>query len=222
MATIKLKPSFTPNKFDIEAWQKDKVICGIDEVGRGSLVGPVVTSAVIIKPYCEHKLLQDSKTLSKEELSIAYQWLIQNSIFSTSIINHRVIDKINIYQATLKAMKRTLMQLLTICQQKPSYVLVDAMPLNIKDDEIEVIYFSSGERLSKSIAAASIIAKVTRDAIMDRYSQLFTEYQLHKNKGYGTPEHQNILTSTGISIIHRKSFLNFINKHDFNDQQSLF
>jgi ribonuclease HII len=121
-------------------------------------------------------------------------------------MHHRIIDDINIYQATLSAMKRALMQLLAQADQRPSVILIDAMPLSLDHIDIPVVHFPYGERQSASIAAASIIAKVTRDALMARLDKVLPGYVFQENKGYGTAAHKKGLKEHGTSLIHRMSF----------------
>jgi len=210
MATINYKESFRKNFFETTAWSSNKLICGIDEVGRGCLAGPVVTAAAILKPHKKSPLLKDSKLLKQEELLKAYQWIIKNSWYSWAIMSNKEVDKYNIYQATLRAMKRNVMQLFATCPIKPSQILIDAMPLNLASTayhEIDVLHFPFGERKSSSIAAASIIAKVTRDQIMQHMDSSFPYYQLARHKGYGTVVHRDAIKQRGASLIHRKTFL---------------
>lgn len=210
MVTIAYKQRFNKNYFEAQAWQENRLICGIDEVGRGCLAGPVVTAAVILFPHKNSRLVKDSKLLKQEELQAAYRWLIKNCWYSWGIISSRGVDIHNIYQATLKAMKRAVMQLFAYCPTKPDKILIDAMPLSLHDtpyNEIDVIHFPFGERKSSSIAAASIIAKVKRDELMHTMDPLFPQYQLGKHKGYSTKLHQEAVRIHGRSIIHRMKFL---------------
>lgn len=134
------------------------------------------------------------------------------------MVNHRDIDSQNIYHATLKAMKRSLMQLFGQVHQLPSSILIDAMPLNLNDtpyNEINVYHFPFGEKRSSSIAAASIIAKVRRDEIMRRLSTSFPHYSFSRHKGYGTKMHQEAIRTHGHSIIHR---LRFISNKEFSKE----
>ena len=123
-------------------------------------------------------------------------------------MNHRIIDSINIYQATLCAMKRAVMQLLIKTDKRPTFILVDAMPVNLDHLDIPVIHFCYGERQSASIAAASILAKVTRDTLMARVDAIIPGYGFVENKGYGTKVHRDAIEKDGINFIHRLSFLN--------------
>jgi ribonuclease HII len=210
MVTIKLKERFIKNQFEKLAWQEGAMVCGIDEVGRGCLAGPVVTAAAILLPGKQNFCLKDSKLLSQQELQTAYKWVTKNAIFSTSLVNHREIDVYNIYYATMKAMKRALMQLLAHCPQLPRAVLIDAMPLDLSGTpyhDLAVYSFPFGEQRSTSIAAASIIAKVTRDNLMHKLAASFPQYHLAQHKGYCTKMHQEAVRTFGSSIIHRERFL---------------
>lgn len=226
MSTIKYRPRFKKNTFEQEAWQNNQLVCGIDEVGRGCLAGPVVCAAAILFEQVNHPLLKDSKLLNIQELEKAYRWLIPRCWFSYGIISNRAIDMHNIYYATLRVMKRSLMQLFTHCPQLPSTILVDAMPVSLANtsfEHINVYYFAQGERKSSSIAAASIIAKVTRDRLMIHFDRLFPAYKLATHKGYSTKMHRKMVCENGPSLIHRTQFVS--NKwwlHPKTDQLSLF
>lgn len=198
------------NFFEKPLWEQGKLVVGIDEVGRGCLAGPLVTAAAILPIGKLSPLLKDSKILSPAERLKAYTWITKHCYYQTAIIHQRLIDSRNIYQATLLAMKRALVQLLSNTGAIPGAVLVDAMPLKLNDtgfQSLPVYYFPKGEQKSSSIAAASIVAKVTRDAMMEQYATLFPGYELEKHKGYATKEHQAAITQYGHSIIHRQSFL---------------
>ncbi|MBI2775427.1 ribonuclease HII [Candidatus Dependentiae bacterium] len=210
MVTFKIKERFKKNHYEAIAWQEGRLVCGIDEVGRGCLAGPVVTAAAILLPNKKNPLIKDSKLLSQEELQKAYKWLTKNSWSSVAIVNHRDIDIYNIYHATLRAMKRAFMQLTGSCPQQPSAVLVDAMPLTLLKtpyEHLDVYHFPFGERRSDSIAAASIIAKVKRDELMRNLARSFPNYHFGQHKGYATKLHRQAVHIHGSSIVHRLSFL---------------
>ena len=207
MVTTKRKPDFKRNLYEKEAWQRSELVCGIDEVGRSCLSGPVVAAAAILKPHARHKLLKDSKVMTAQEREAAYRWLMKNSSYGVGIIHHRIIDERNIYQATLVAMKRALMQLLAVSTKHPSIILVDAMPVQLDHLSIPIVHFSYGEQQSKSIAAASIIAKVTRDALMARIDTITPGYGYPTNKGYGTKAHREGIDLHGLTVLHRMSFI---------------
>lgn len=211
MVTTKRKPDFKRHMYEKEAWERSELVCGIDEVGRSCFAGPVVAAAAILRPRAKHKLLKDSKVLTAEQRNIAYEWLMKNSSFAVGIMHHRIIDSRNIYQATLAAMKRALVQLLSHTPQLPSIILIDAMPVSLAHMDIPVVYFVHGEHQSASIAAASIIAKVTRDVLMTRLDPVIPGYAFSNNKGYGTKAHRNGLDADGVSFMHRMSFI-----HDKN------
>jgi len=221
MTTIRRQPDFKKNFYERLAWDNDQLICGIDEVGRGCLAGPVVTAAVILRTQRINRLIRDSKELSPEERLQAYKWIKANSWYATALVNHRIIEQINIYQATLKAMKRAFAQLSAQLSAAPSLVVVDAMPLYINSFQGDIIYFNYGESKSSSIAAASIVAKVTRDNLMARLSDPFPHYSLGQHKGYSTPQHKKSLLEHGASIIHRTTFIDHLKLADNpKDQQN--
>jgi len=207
MVTIKRKPDFIPNMYEEEAWSQSQLICGIDEVGRSCFSGPVVAAAAILKPRASHELLKDSKLLRPAQRELMYEWLQEHSTYGVGVVHHRYIDAHNIYQATLVAMKRALMQLFTHSLERPATIVVDAMPLRVSHLDIPVIYFVFGEQQSQSIAAASIIAKVTRDRLMTRFDTVTPGYAYSSNKGYGTKAHKAGIQEYGITVIHRKRFV---------------
>lgn len=213
MATIKQHDFIHKNSYENAAWQEQKLVCGIDEVGRGCLAGPVVTAAVILYPNRKSPLLKDSKLMTRQELLEGYTWVTKNGWWALGIVNHRVIDQVNIYQATLQAMKKALIHLISTCPAQPSLILVDAMPLNLEDTSyaaIDVHHFPRGESLSCSIAAASIVAKVTRDELMAKMDAVIPGYQFSQHKGYATQMHRDLILAQKPSIIHRHSFLQSI------------
>lgn len=203
------------NLFEKIAWGKNKYVCGIDEVGRGCLAGPVVTAACVIPINTSNNILKDSKLMTKEQRNKAFLWIKKNCFYSISILDHNSIDQLNIYQATRISMQKSLLQLLNIIPFKISeieYILTDAMPISwpLKKNNVDIKYFSKGETYSSSIATASIVAKVFRDNLMEKLQNNFPKFKFQKNKGYGTTEHINVIKKEGISIIHRNSFLNKI------------
>lgn len=206
MVTIKRAPDFKRNLYEKEAWNNLELVCGIDEVGRSCLSGPVVAAAVILRPQARHKLLKDSKLMTAQERETAYLWLMKNSCYGVGVIHHRLIDSRNIYHATIVAMKRALMQMLSISAKHPSVILVDAMPVKMDHLAIPIIHFPFGERQSVSIAAASIVAKVTRDALMTRLDGVMPGYGYSQNKGYGTKTHKDGIEQFGLTVMHRMSF----------------
>ena len=176
-------------------------ICGVDEVGRGTLAGPVVASAVILQENHNIKGLNDSKKLSLKNRELLFTLITKSSIsIGIGIIGSQVIDKLNIRRATLLAMKNAVLDLKT----KPDLVLVDGLDkidVNIPNKNI-----IKGDSKVDCIMAASIIAKVKRDQLMIEYSSKYTEFGFEKNKGYGTKFHLNALKINSPSPIHRMTF----------------
>jgi len=183
----------------LELQYPNKIIAGIDEVGRGSLSGPVVVCAVIVDQDLIVDGIKDSKKLSRKAREILYDKITENYIWSIGIVSHEEIDKINILEATKKACIISVNNLKTI----PDIVLVDG---NMKFQDTRFISIINGDNLSISIAAASIIAKVTRDNLMVEYAKEFPEYLWDKNAGYGTKDHLDSIGKYGLSPYHRKSF----------------
>jgi ribonuclease HII len=218
MPTQAYKQKFNKNYFELAAWKENKLVCGIDEVGRGCLAGPVVVAAVVLFPNKLSRLIRDSKLMTIEERSKAYNWITKNSWHNSAFIHNRAIDLHNIYYATLMTMKRAYLQLMAHIPQKPRIILVDAMPLKLSNTmyaDTDVFYFPFGERKSSSIAAASIIAKVTRDRIMtELYAQAVPGYDIASHKGYSTPAHKKHVRMLGPSIIHRKNYIDHIHTRD--------
>lgn len=219
----RIRERFNKNYFEEQAWQANQVICGLDEVGRGCLAGPVVTAAVILPPGKTSRLLKDSKMMTPEERLAAFQWIDKHCRYSLGIVHHRTIDDRNVWHATLIAMKKALVHLLALPGQSPSAIITDAMPLNLFDTaykDIPVHYFPFGERRSSTIAAASIVAKVKRDAMMQRLDLLFPGYLLASHKGYSTPAHKKIIRqSNSHLIIHRDSYLNRLDTDGPDDSE---
>ena len=176
-------------------------IAGIDEAGRGPLAGPVVAGAVILPPNLLIEGLNDSKKVSPKKRELLFDVITENATaYGVGIMNEKIIDDINILQATRKAMIEAVCNLET----KPQHLLVDAEKLDMGIPFNAII---SGDALSLSIAAASIIAKVTRDRMMLVYDEMYPEYGFAKHKGYGTREHIEAIKKYGPSPIHRMSFL---------------
>lgn len=180
-----------------------EIIAGVDEAGRGPLAGPVVAAAVILPKNFESVELDDSKKLSSARREKIYNNITSpdsNVIYAYSIVDEGLIDKINILRATHKAMAQAVLNL----SIKPSFVIIDGMP--VKDFPLPNDSIVKGDSKSLSIAAASIIAKVERDKLMLKYSKLYPEYKFEKHKGYGTKAHLEALDKFGPCNIHRKSF----------------
>jgi ribonuclease HII len=226
IAATRGRQSFNKNYFEHAAWQENQYICGIDEVGRGPLAGPLVTAAVILPIGKTSALLKDSKLTNEQERIKAFAWINKHCWYATGIVHHRIIDHYNIWHATLIAMKKALINLLAIAP-RPSAIVVDAMPLNLKNTQYDTIplhYFPFGESKSSSIAAASIVAKLCRDDIMRRMDPLFPGYQFASHKGYRTPVHKKAVEwGNKPTIIHRLSFINRLAQwqEDAHEQQTL-
>ncbi len=189
---------------------KIKLIAGTDEAGRGPLAGPVVAAAVIFSPETFIENVNDSKKLSVKEREILFPIIIEKSLsYGVSIISNTKIDKINILQASLLAMKNAVNKL----QVKPDLILVDGNKTFAH--KIPTIAVVKGDSKSFAIAAASIIAKVTRDKIMKRLSHQYPQYLWSKNKGYPTKEHINAIKLFGPTSLHRKSFLHNVLSENF-------
>ncbi len=181
-------------------------ICGIDEVGRGPLAGPVVAGAVILPKECDILYINDSKQLSEKKREELYDIIMERAI-ATGIgyATPERIDEINILQATFEAMRSAIEQL----SVAPDLLLNDAV--TIPGVSIKQVPIIKGDAKSMSIGAASIIAKVTRDRLMVQYDQVFPEYDFAGNKGYGSAKHIEALKKYGPTPIHRKSFIkNFV------------
>lgn len=196
------------NQFEKYAQTSGSIVCGVDEVGRGCLAGPIVTAAVILPVMLKNNMppiaIGDSKKLTPLQREKLYNWLTQRCHWSIGIIDHHSIDTYNIYQTTIRAMRRAVNQLRCI-QPDLNLVLVDAMHFEIPG--IEIFSAPKGEKWSDSIAAASIIAKVTRDRLMTQLDELVPGYHLNKHKGYATKLHRSCIIEGKKSIIHRKSFI---------------
>ena len=175
------------------------IVAGIDEAGRGPIAGPVVASAVIIDNANIIVGIKDSKKLSKKKRELLYEQITSNYVWATAIISHTEIDEINILEATKKACSIAAANL----NIEPEIVLVDGN-MQFKDERFVSII--NGDNLSLSIAAASIVAKVTRDRLMLDLSAEFPQYLWHKNSGYGTKEHIEAINTYGLSPCHRRSF----------------
>ncbi len=218
------KVTFRKNFFENTAWEDKSVVCGIDEVGRGCLAGPLVTAAVILPIGTSYRRLKDSKIMTAQEREIASKWIKQRCWYGIGIVHNRLIDRVNIHQATIIAMKKALVHVLATCPQFPSAILIDAIQLDLFDTghhHIPVHAFPGGERKSSSIAAASILAKVTRDELMRKFEIVFPGYDLAQHKGYATKTHKIAVMEQKHSIIHRMSFLGKTLTADTAGQQSV-
>lgn len=182
-------------------------ICGIDEVGRGPLAGPVVAGAVILPKDCSILYLNDSKQLSEKKREELYDIIMEEAVaVGIGYASYERIDEINILQATYEAMREAISNL----KVKPDILLNDAVTIPLVD--IKQVPIIKGDAKSVSIAAASIVAKVTRDRLMVEYDRIYPEYHFADNKGYGSAAHIEALKKYGPTPIHRKSFIgNFVN-----------
>ena len=179
-----------------------KIICGVDEAGRGPLAGPVCAAAVILPPNAEIPGLNDSKKLSDKKRRELYPIIKEQAIaYGIAFADHKKIDEINILQATYLAMERAINQL----SIKPDLALIDGN--RTKDFGVSVETVVHGDSLSASIAAASVLAKVTRDDYMLQMAEEYPGYDFEIHKGYGTKAHYAALTAKGPSPIHRMTFL---------------
>lgn len=201
---------------EAELYEKGiKVIAGMDEAGRGPLAGPVVAAAVILPPDFNIPGVDDSKRLSEKRREEMYEVITNQALsYNTGIVDNYIIDEINILEATRLAMKLAVNKL----KVKPDYILIDA--LTIKDIKIPQRGIIKGDRISVSIAAASIIAKVTRDRMMKEFHKRFPQYALDRNKGYGTREHLEGIACYGPCLIHRRSFIKKYYSEEENEQIS--
>lgn len=214
-------------EFEQGYWQQNKIVCGIDEVGRGCLAGPIVTAAVILNPNAINDKLKDSKLMTTVQIEIISKWIMLNSRYSIGISNNRIIDQKNIYATTQITMRKALFQILQSTDTQPDIIAIDAMPLTLSNsayENIPIVSWTQGESKSASIAAASIIAKVTRDNIMKIMDSSFPSYGLKQHKGYGTAAHIKALKENKACVIHRTTFIkNFKGQeNETSGQQSLF
>ncbi|MBP2623275.1 ribonuclease HII [Streptococcus oricebi] len=177
-----------------------QLIAGIDEVGRGPLAGPVVAAAVILPKNCKIRGLNDSKKIPKKKHEEIYRTVQEAALaIGLGVVDNEMIDQVNIYQASKLAMQEALAQLAI----QPDYLLIDAMELPVDLGQQALI---KGDAKSLSIAAASIVAKVTRDKMMADFDKVYPGYDFAKNAGYGTKSHLAGLEKYGVTAIHRKTF----------------
>ena len=180
-------------------WREGLLVAGVDEAGRGPLAGPVVAGAVILKPFTEPFLKGDSKKLSKKEREDLFFYIKETAIaVGTAVVDSAVIDRINIYQATKLAMKRALEDL----KHRFDVVISDYMKL----EEFNCLPLVKGDERSLSCACASVVAKVLRDRIMERYGEVYPDHCFHQHKGYPTKKHRELIRKHGVTDIHRRSF----------------
>ena len=188
--------------FEKIAYQEGyQLVAGIDEAGRGPLAGPVVAAAVILPPGYLNSEINDSKNLSAAKREELYETINKEAVaIGMMVVDADIIDRVNILQATLQAMRDAVLEL----PDSPDYLLIDGnQRIPILTPQKPIV---KGDSLSISIAAASIIAKVSRDRIMEMYHRQFPQYNFQQNKGYGTKEHLDAIKQFGICKIHRKSF----------------
>lgn len=188
-------------EYENEAYMQGKTcIVGLDEAGRGPMAGPLVVGAVIFEKGYGNDAINDSKTLSEKKREELYDIIIRDALdYAIVVMDEEEVDQLNVYRASQTGMIRAIQQL----KLKPDYALTDAMPLG---DVIEHQAIIKGDSQSLSIGAASILAKVTRDRIMNKYDKLYPQYNFKKHKGYPTKEHKELLKQYGACPIHRKSF----------------
>jgi len=190
------------NTFEKLAYDEGyRCIAGVDEAGRGPLAGPVVAAAVIFPPEYQNFEINDSKKLTARKRDQLYKVISDNALaVGVGVAEADVIDRINILQASLQAMYEAVLDL----SISPDFLLIDGLyTISVNAPQKALV---KGDSLSLSIAAASIIAKVSRDRIMEMYHRQFPQYNFLQNKGYGTAEHRKILSEIGMCKIHRRSF----------------
>ncbi len=204
------------NSFEFFFWKGSKIVCGVDEAGRGCLAGPVVAGAVVLKPWLDSTLLKDSKILSQKSRQKAFEWIKNNCLYSFAMADVFEIDEKNIAVATKLAMERACFKIFAQLKEEISKlgcIIVDSVKLDFTDkisglsEEFKVFSFNKCESISSSVAAASIVAKVARDSIITQLDESFPGFLLSKHKGYGTAEHIEKIRQLGASVIHRKLFV---------------
>ncbi len=189
--------------YETEAHEKGySVVCGVDEAGRGPLAGPVFAAAVILPENYSHEILNDSKKLSEKKRDLVYDDIIKDAVsYSVGIATEKEIDDINILNATFLAMKRAVDGL----SVKPDLAYIDGN--QYPKTGVTEVTIVKGDSKCMSVAAASIIAKVSRDRYMLKVAEEYPEYEFSKHKGYGTKLHYEMLEKYGVSPVHRRSFL---------------
>lgn len=189
--------------YEIEAHENEyNVVCGVDEAGRGPLAGPVFAAAVILPENYSHEILNDSKKLSEKKRDLVYDDIVKDAIcWSVGIADEKEIDEKNILNATFLAMKRAVDGL----KIKPDLAYIDGN--QYPKTGVKEITIVKGDSKCMSVAAASIIAKVSRDRFMLEIAEKYPEYQFSKHKGYGTKLHYEMIEQYGISPVHRRTFL---------------
>ena len=195
-------------------YQSYGILCGIDEVGRGPLAGPVVASAVILSEDTEILYLNDSKKLTQRRRELLYDEIMEKALaVGVGVISHQRIDEINILQATYEAMQEAVAKLAIV----PDVLLNDAVTIpKLTQKQVPIV---KGDAISISIAAASIIAKVTRDRMMEAYDSKYPGYHFASNKGYGSKVHIEAIKELGPCEIHRRTFLRNILEEKTDDDK---
>jgi ribonuclease HII len=203
-----------PDFYEHEAWALSRLVCGIDEVGRGCLAGPVVVAAVIL-PLNTDMPFKDSKKMTPRARDHAYDWITTHAAYAVAAADHDYISSHNIYQATLYAMRQAVS--LLSAQHPDTFkqvqtITVDAMPLTLQAhiNSPRIASFIKGEEFSRSIAAASIVAKVTRDRLMSTLAPLFPRYTFAADKSYATAIHCRTLKTAPATFIHRRDFIHTV------------
>lgn len=186
------------NKYEKAYWDLNQTVCGIDEVGRGPIAGPLVVCGLVLPINFSDKRINDSKKLSAKKREEVFIDILDAALYiDVEVVNEKTVDSQNIYQATKLAMERI------SNRSKADFILVDAMPINSNKASLSLI---KGDSKSISIAAASIVAKVIRDEIMINFDSIYPQYDFKNNKGYPTKKHKKALEKYGYINIHRKSF----------------
>ena len=194
---------FESNLYD----EGNKLICGIDEAGRGPLAGPVAVGAVVMKPDSMLEWVNDSKKVTERRREILYDRIIEDSLaWSVQLVPETKIDEINILEATKYGLNLAIKDIINQLQRKPDIVIVDALR-EINTENIPYESIIKGDATCYSISCASILAKVTRDRLMRQWDEVCPQYGFAKNKGYGTKEHIEALKKYGPCMIHRKTFI---------------
>lgn len=187
------------SNYEVNCWENNKLLLGVDEAGRGPLAGPLVVCGVVLKPNCDYLLFDDSKKMSEKKRFKLLPIIYANSlVVDIEVVSVADIDEHNIYQATKKAMTRIIDR-----NNLADMVITDAMPI---DGNNQVLSLVKGDQKSVSVAAASIVAKCIRDLMMLEIDKIYPHYQFSKHKGYPTKLHYNLIKEFGISEYHRLSF----------------
>ena len=184
-----------------------KLICGIDEAGRGPFAGPVAVGAVVMKRDSKLEWVNDSKKVTEKRRAILYDKIIEDSLaWSVQLVSQQEIDELNILQATKKGVNLCVKDIINQLKEKPDVIIVDALK-DIDTEGIDYISIIKGDAKCYSISCASILAKVTRDRVMREWDEVYPQYGFAQNKGYGTAEHINALKQYGPCPLHRKTFI---------------